>query len=132
MSTIDDISRAIARGLSPEFEQRLRAELADKDRAWLVDELVRVTMARYGLEDLERDTAATAALRAQRLERVRELRLDAAAVARFATENEDRTREALIGDGYLSAAAPAKGTELLTDDDRTSAGRTLLLHAKDV
>src|SRR3990170_3537751 len=53
MSTIDDISRAIARGLSPEFEQRLRAELADKDRAWLVDELVRVTLARYRLEDLE-------------------------------------------------------------------------------
>ena len=132
MATIDDIARAVARDLSPQFEQRLRVELSDRDREWLVDELVRLTLSRYRLEDLERDSTATAALRSQRLERVRELRLDAAAVARFVTENEDRTREALIGDGYLSAAAPAKGTELLSDSDRSTAGQTLLTHAKDV
>jgi hypothetical protein len=132
MATIDDLARAIARELSPEFEQRLRAELAEVDRAWLVDELVRLTLARYRLEDLDRGAAATAVLRSQRLERVRELRLDAAAVARFASENEDRTREALIGDGYLSATAPAKGTQQLTEHERSSAGQTLLVHAKDV
>lgn len=132
MATIDDIARKVARELSPQYEERLRAELAGKDHSWLVDQLVRLTLARQGLEDLDRDAGATAALRSQRIERVRELRLDAPAVARFATENEDRTREALIADGYLSAAAPAKGTELLTEVDRTSAGRTLLVHAKDV
>ena len=67
MATIDDLARMIARDLSPQFEQRLRAEFAGRDREWLVDELVRLTLARHGLEDLDRDAAATAVLRAQRL-----------------------------------------------------------------
>ena len=132
MATVDDIARAIARDLSPEFEQRLRAELAGKDRAWLVDELVRATLARHRLEDLERAAAATAALRAERLERVRGLELDAPAVERFVAEHTGRTREHLIAEGYLVDDAPAKGTALLGGEHRSPAGAALLTHAKDV
>lgn len=132
MATIDDLARGIARDLSPEFEKRLRDALAHEDRAWLIDELVRLTLARHRLEDLERDSRATASLRADRQRRVAKLRLDEAAVTRFIGDNEDRDREGLIADGYLLAEAPEKGTELLREDDRTPEGEALLARAKDV
>ena len=96
--TIEDIVRRINRDLSPEYEQRLRAELAGRDREWLVDELVRLTLARHGLEDLDRDAAATGVLRTQRLERVREMQLDHAAVERFVAESTGETREHLVAE----------------------------------
>jgi hypothetical protein len=132
MATIDDLARAIARELSPQFEQRLRAELAGRDREWLVDELVRLTLARHGLEDLDRDAAATAVLRAQRLERVREMALDHAAVERFVAEATGETREHLVAEGYLVETAPAKGTALLRVEHRTARGEERLTHVKDV
>lgn len=70
MGTIDDVARAVARDLSPEFEQRLRSELAGRDREWLIDELVRLTLSRHGFDDLDLDAAAAAVLREQRLQRV--------------------------------------------------------------
>ena len=132
MPTIDDIARLVARELSPEFEQRLRAALADKERAWLIDELVRITLTRHRFEDLERDAAAAAVLRAGRLERVREMAIDAAAVERFVADNSGRTREHLVADGHLVDGTPAKGTALLRDEHRTASGDTLLTHAKDM
>lgn len=51
MGTIDDVARAIARVLSPDFERRLRSELAGRDREWLIDELVRLTLSRHGFEE---------------------------------------------------------------------------------
>jgi hypothetical protein len=132
VATIDDLARAIARDLSPEFEQRLRAELAGRDREWLIDELVRLTLARHRFDDLDRDAAATAVLRAQRLERVREMALDHAAVERFVAEATGETREHLVAEGYLLESAPAKGTALLRSDHRTARGDERLTHVKDV
>lgn len=132
MATIDDLARAIARDLSPEFEQRLRAELAGRDREWLVDELVQLTLARHGFDDLDRNAAATAVLREQRLQRVRALALDHAAVERFVAEATGETREHLIAEGYLVETAPAKGTDLLRGEHRTARGEERLTHVKDV
>jgi hypothetical protein len=132
MATIDDLARAIARDLSPQFEQRLRAELAGRDREWLIDELVRLTLTRHGFEDLDRDAAATADLRALRLERVRAMALDHAAVERFIAEATGETREHLVAEGYLVETAPAKGTALLHAEERTERGEERLTHVKDV
>jgi hypothetical protein len=132
MATIDDIARAIARDLSPQFEERLRAELAGRDRAWLVDELVRLTLSRHRFDDLERDAAATAVLRAQRIERVREMALDHVAVERFVAEATGETREHLVAEGYLVDSAPPKGMSLLRAEHRTARGEERLIHVKDV
>ncbi|HUP84021.1 MAG TPA: hypothetical protein VM284_07550 [Candidatus Limnocylindria bacterium] len=132
MANIDDLARGIARDLSPEFEKRLRDALAQADREWLVDELVRLTLSRHRLEDLERDGAATALLRAERLQRVVRLKLDESAIKRFIGDNEGRDREKLIADGYLNADAPEKGAALLSDEHRTPQGSTLLIGAKDM
>ncbi len=132
MATIDDMARGIARDLSPEFEKRLRDALAQQDRQWLIDELVRLTLSRHRLEDVERDGAATALLRAERLQRVAKLKLDESAIKRFIGDNEGRDRERLIADGYLDADAPEKGTALLRAEHRTPQGEALLIGAKDV
>ncbi|MEA2677520.1 MAG: hypothetical protein QOJ81_1661 [Chloroflexota bacterium] len=132
MASIDDLARGIARDLSPEFEKRLRDALAKADRGWLIDELVRLTLSRHRLDDLERDGAATALLRAERLQRVVRLQVDESAVMRFIGDNDGRDRERLIADGLLVADAPDKGTALLRDEHRSAAGQALLLGAKDM
>ena len=43
MATIHDLVKQINKELSPQFEEKLRAVLVDKDREWLVDQLVRLT-----------------------------------------------------------------------------------------
>lgn len=131
MATIDDLARGIARDLSPEFERRLRDALAQQDREWLIGELVRLTLSRHRLEDLERDRAATELLRAERLQRVAKLKLDESAVKRFIGDNEGRDRDRLIAGGYLNADAPEKGTAMLHSENRTPKGDALLIGAKD-
>lgn len=132
MATIDDMARGIARDLSPEFEKRLRDALGQQDRDWLIDELVRLTLSRHRLEDVERDRAATALLRAERLQRVAKLQLDESAVRQFVGDNEGRDRAKLIAQGYLNADAPEKGTALLRGEHRSQQGEALLIGSKDM
>lgn len=132
MATIDDLARGIARDLSPEFEKRLRDALAQQDREWLIGELVRLTLSRHRLEDLERDRAATALLRAERLQRVLKLELDESKVRSFIAENDGRDRDRLIAEGFLRADAPPKGTRLLGSEDRSPEGEAVLKSAKDM
>ncbi len=132
MGTIDDLARGIARDLSPEFEERLRAELAGRDRQWLIDELVRLTLERHRFQDLDGDAASSALLREARLKRVRELGLNHAALREFIAGNSEVTQERLIEEHYLRDDVPDKGTALLRAAHRTKRGEERLTHAKDV
>ncbi|MGI8928832.1 MAG: hypothetical protein ACR2H0_05140, partial [Candidatus Limnocylindrales bacterium] len=119
---------------SPQFEERLRAALADRDRDWLVDQLVRLTLDAHSLEDLDRAIVMEekARRRQERLARVAELGLDASKVRGFTADHSAMTRDRAISDGYLDPAAPAKGTDLISPELRTSSGEALLLGAKDI
>ena len=133
MATIDDLVRQIDRELSPQFEERLRKALSDWDRAELVDELVRLTLARRaGTGPDDTDEPESERARDERLVRVRGLGLDADAAREFAARHDDVGRGQLINGGHLAADAPVKGTALLTSDHRTPAGDALLQEAKDV
>ena len=134
MSTIEGIVRRINRDLVPQFEERLRTELAGRDRDWLIDQIVRLTLDAHSLEEIDRrsEVEAKAHARAERLERVRELALDHDGLRAFMAENAGVSREGLISHGQLRSDAPAKGTDLLTARDRTASGETLLRHTKDV
>ena len=134
MTTIDALVRSIHRDLTPMFEERLRAELAGRDREWLVDQIVRLTLDAHSLEDIDRkaEREAKARARAERLERVRELALDRAALASFVAEHGGVTREGLIASGHLAADAPAKGTLAIGPSHRSEAGESLLQRAKDI
>jgi len=132
MGTIEEVARGIARDLSVEFAERLRSELAGREREWLIDELVRLTLARHGFDDLDRDATANALLREERLARVRGLALDHAGVEQFIVRNTGESREHLIEEGYLRDDVPDKGTALLRAAHRTDRGEERLTHAKDV
>jgi hypothetical protein len=134
MATIEGIVRSINRELTPEFDERLRAKLAEHDRDWLIDQIVRLTLDRHSLEEIDRrgEAEAKSAARAERLARLREMAIDEDAVRSFVSECEGLTREALIERGFLSPGAPAKGTALLGPAHRSDAGERLLRRAKDM
>lgn len=134
MATIQAIVRSINRELTPQFEERLRAILAEQDRDWLIDQVVRLTLDAHSLEEIDRRSVveAKARARAERLSRVRALGLVHETLEAFLAEQRGVTRERLISDGYLDTDAPEKGTDLLTAAHRTDAGQALLLRAKDV
>jgi len=131
--SIEDLVRAINRDLSPEFEERLRAALADQDREWLVDQIVRLTLDAHSLQEIDRrvEREAKSRARAERLARVQALGVTEQTLNRFVDEFTGVSREQLQADGRLAADAPAKGTLLLTSTHRSDAGDALLLLAKD-
>jgi hypothetical protein len=132
--TIEDLIRQINRELSPQFEERLRAALADKDREWLIDQLVRLTLDAHSLEDLDMALAKAdkARRRRERVERVKALALDPATVQVFTGQHQGIDRETALAAGYLTTAAPAKGTGSIEKEHRSPSGEALLLMAKDV
>ena len=134
MATIEDIVRAINRDLSPQFEERLREELADRDRDWLIDQVVRLTLDSHSLQDLDVATAAAAKAqrRAERVARVTALAVNGAAVRQFTEHYSGMTRERALAEGYLRDTAPIKGTEAIGAGDRTASGEELLTRAKDM
>ena len=134
MATIESLVRTINRELVPVFEERLRAELAGRDREWLVDQVVRLTLDAHSLQEMARRSIVEAKARArrERLERVRTLGLDRAGLAAFLADHAGATRETLVAGGHLAASAPPKGTALIVASDRAASGDALLTQAKDV
>jgi hypothetical protein len=132
--TIESIVRGINRELVPVFEEKLRAALADRDREWLIEQVVRLTLDAHALEEADRRVSAEAkaTARRERLERVRSMAFGHEQLQAFVAEHQGVTRESLIAAGHLRESAPAKGTALLTAADRTETGEALLTHAKDV
>ena len=128
MTTIDVLVRELNRKLSPQFEEMLRAELAGRDREWLIDQIVRLTLDAHRLQEIDRQSEreAKARARAERIERLRALALDRAALARFLAEHEGTTRESLLASGLLLDSAPAKGTAAITAGHRSPEGEALL------
>jgi hypothetical protein len=132
VATIEELVSQIDRSLSPQFEERLRQALAGWDRAELVDELVRAALAaREARNRTNGEAPQSESDRDERLARIKGLALDHDAAREFASRYADIEREQLIAEGHLTADSPAKGTDLLTSDHRSSDGDALLLHAKD-
>jgi hypothetical protein len=134
MDDIRSLVRRVNLELSPAFEEKLRELLADKDRKWLVDQVVRLTLDAHSLQEIDRrvEREAKARARADRLERVRGLGVDADVVRVFVAEHRGTDRAGLQERGLLTADAPAKGTALITALHRTPDGEALLERAKDV
>src|SRR4051812_48976006 len=109
VTTIQALVRQINRDLTPQFEERLRTELADRDREWLIDQIVRLTLDAHSLDEIDRrsEVEAKARARAERLARVRTLALDHDGLRSFLAENAGTSREGLITHGHLRRDAPA-------------------------
>jgi hypothetical protein len=133
MKTIESIVRSIQKELTPQFEQRLRSQLMEQDKEWLIEQIIRLTLDAHSLHEMDRRTMQEIKARqmAERLARVKALALDQAKLRAFIERYQPYQRERLIAEGYLLPEAPAKGTALITDAHRTDRGHRLLTEAKD-
>ena len=134
MPNIEAIVRQINRELVPQFEEKLRASLAEQDREWLIEQVVRLTLDAHSLEEMDRKHIREEEnrRRKKRAERVKKLKLDEEKLANFVHSYKGYTREQLVEEKFLSAKAPAKGQDLITDEFRPTKGDELLQHAKDM
>jgi hypothetical protein len=134
MLNIEHIVRRINKELVPQFEEKLRTYLADQDKDWLIEQIVRLTLDAHSLQAMDRKIKQeiVAQNRAERLDRVKALKLDRAKLAEFLKVHEKFSRESLIKDGFMLASAPEKGTDLIAENFRTAKGNQLLVKAKDI
>ena len=75
---IEAIVREIHRDLSPQFEEELRRHLCKKDKKWLVDQIVRLTLNKHSLEIWDRKEIQKQKdiLRAKRVARLEKMQMD--------------------------------------------------------
>ncbi len=133
-NNIHSIVRRINRELVPQFEERLRSYLAEQDREWLIEQIVRLTLDAHSLQEMDRKFVKEmqARRRAERAERVKALGLNREKLQEFNKQHKGYDRERLIAEKYLLPDAPEKGTDLIAESFRTEKGNALLLQAKDV
>lgn len=131
---IHSIVRRINRDLVPQFEERLRSYLAEQDKEWLVEQIVRLTLDAHSLQEMDRKFVKEmqARRRAERAERVKAIGLNPEKLKKFLGEYKGHDRERLIAEKYLLPKAPEKGTDLISEAFRTEKGNALLLQAKDI
>jgi hypothetical protein len=134
MTNIEHIVRRINKELVPQFEEKLRAYLADQDKEWLVEQIVRLTLDAHSLQAMDRKLKQEIITknRADRLDRVKKLALNKAVLDKYLTDYGQYERDGLIRDGFLNSDAPAKGTDLITSAYRSAKGEGLLVLAKDM
>lgn len=133
MPNIESVVRQINKDIVPQFEARLRDHLAHQDRAWLIEQIIRLTLDAHSLHEMDRRhlLEAKAARRQARIGRLQELAIDRQKVVDFLASYSATDREALIREGRMLPTAPAKGTATIDTEHRTEAGNDLLLLAKD-
>lgn len=131
---IHSIVRQINRDLVPQFEEKLRHELQTKDREWLIEQIVRLTLDAHALQEADRKRLVEEKekKRNERKARLLHICLDVPCLNSFLQDHQKPTREKLIADGFLVTDAPEKGTNLIEEKHRTPKGNELLIYAKDM
>ena len=134
MPTIETVVRQINRELVPQFEERLRAHLEAQDRAWLIEQVIRLTLDAHSLEekDRRRFREEEDRKRADRAGRVQQMGLDQVQLVQFLSANRGYDREKLIREGLLSEDCPVKGTDLIGSEFLSQEAKKLLELAKDM
>jgi len=131
---IHSIVKTINRDLIPQFEEKLRSHLQEKDREWLIEQIIRLTLDAHSLEenDRKRFLEAKEKSRAERKSRLFDICLNCDCLESFLRDYQNYSRESLIHAGYMAEETPAKGTELIDSKYRTEKGEKLLTYAKDI
>src|SRR5258706_16128637 len=98
MQTIESIVRQINREFVPRFEEKLRLYLADQDKDWLIEQIVRLTLDAHSLEEMDRKhfKEQENQRRRERAKRVHALELNEETLKEFRATNKDLNRERLI------------------------------------
>jgi len=133
-SNIQSIVREIHKDLSPQFEEELRRHLKGKTKAWLVDQIVRLTLDKHSLEAWDRKEIQKVKdlKRARRIARLEKIQMDEPKLDAFIKQYDSYRRPQLENEGYLINHPPRKGTNVIAPKYRSEKGQLLLEEAKDV
>jgi hypothetical protein len=134
MTHIHSIIRQINREFIPQFEEKLRSYLAEQDREWLIEQIVRLTLDAHSLEEMDRRhfQEEDNQRRQERAERVHALGLNEKKLVEFLEMHSGLSRDKLIEAKFLKTNAPAKGAGLITAEHRFPNGNELLALSKDM
>jgi hypothetical protein len=134
MKTIQTIVQEINKEVVPMFEERLRSYLETQDKEWLIEQIVRLTLDFHSLQEKDRRKIqeTKARNRIERIKRLREIYLNRETLLGFLETYRTFDRVKLINEGYLLETVPAKGSDMIMNDFRTSKGSSLLVYAKDI
>jgi hypothetical protein len=134
MSNIESVIQDINREIVPQFEERLRAHLANQDREWLIEQVIRLTLDAHSLQDKDRKRFREEEdrKRAERAQRVRKMALNRKVLEHFLGKQRHWDRRTLEREGLLKKGCPRKGTELIEARFRTGRGEALLDLSKDM
>lgn len=130
---IEAIVREIHKDLSPQFEEELRNHLCKKDKKWLIDQIVRLTLNKHSLEIWDRKEVQKQKdiLRAKRIARLEKMQLDEPKLATFIKNYDNYRRVDLEREGFLINHPPKKGSNMIQQKHRSVKGEQLLTEAKD-
>jgi len=123
--SVDDLIGQIREELTGAIDGRLRTELARCEPAWLIDQIVALSLGSLGL-------AKSTVTPSHVAHAVRPLRLDQEGLVSFLDRYRGFGRQRLISEGYLKDSAPPPGDVTIGPQHRTRAGVRLLGHAKDM
>lgn len=127
MNSIQNITATIQQDMARQFEEKLRSQLKKKSKAWLTEELIRLTMSPMPSEPLE-----NLQTRKARFERLRGLQLCPSELHFFLTAYKGYDRKKLLEEGYILPAAPQQGLSIVSEQHLTATGAELLLLSKDI
>ena len=128
MPNIEVVVRQINRELVPQFEERLREQLAGQDRERLIEQVIRLTLDAHSLEEKDRRGFGEEEdrKRAARAGRVRAMGLDREGLVTFLGTHRNYDRGRLEREGFLGKNCPRKGTDMIEAGFRTLLGERLL------
>lgn len=132
--TLESIVYQVSQDLGPQFEEKLRSVLDRQDKTWLMNQLIRLTLntQRHQSRDRITEQEKKAASRAERVARLRDMRLNVQILAAFLERYPSYDRARLVDEGYLLLSTPPKGSDLIAEEHRTAKGQILLGQAKDI
>ncbi|MGE5373700.1 MAG: hypothetical protein ACM3XO_01490 [Bacteroidota bacterium] len=134
MPNIETVIGEINKNLVQEFEKKLRTYLVGQEKDWLVEQIIRLALDAHSLEERDRKQfrEGESRKRQARSERLKNLRLEPNLLREFVKRYKEYSRERCIQEDLLSQDAPAKGTEWISSEFRSTEGNKLLQLAKDV
>jgi hypothetical protein len=136
MRSVEQLIRSVKIELADEFYQRLYKQLMERDKQWLVEELIKliakqddVSLGRQLLSNLQDISAATD--EQARIRRIMALQLTEEKVQQLVEQFKSAVFTRTDSDEYL-LNPPPKGGEPIHEQHRTQEGHALLEFAKDV
>ncbi len=127
MRDIYNIIKRAKDDLFPQLEAKIRSELENKDKDWLIDQIIYLTCEKHGLHEQKNNLLKLKA----RLDRIKNLNYIDKDLIEFIEKYKKTKRQDLELLGYI-IDAPHRGLDLIEPSKRSKEGEELLQRSKDL